>query len=148
MPQTHLSLHYHLVFHTKRNLPVIAADWRNRLHEFLGGCVNTAGGVPITIGGTNDHVHLVIGLKATHRLADVVKDIKVASSKWVHSEIGVLKFGWQNGYGAFTVSTSQLDRVRKYVLGQEEYHRKRTSKDEYVKLLKMAGVDYEERFLW
>ena len=78
MSQTHLSLHYHIVFHTKDNRPAINAEWRDRLHSFLGGCTKTAGGIPIAIGGTADHVHLLIGLRATHRLADFVKDIKVA----------------------------------------------------------------------
>jgi len=78
----------------------------------------------------------------------MVKDIKVAFSKWVHTEIGDSKFGWQNGYGAFTVSTSLLERVRKYVLNQEEHHKKRTAKDEYIELLKLSGVDYDERYLW
>ena len=95
MSQTHLSLHYHLVFHTKGNKPLIAPEWRERLHAFLGGCINTAGGIAIAIGGIEDHVHVFTGLKATHRLADVVKDIKVGSSKWVHTEIGDRKFGWQ-----------------------------------------------------
>jgi REP element-mobilizing transposase RayT len=148
MPQTHLSLHYHLVFHTKGNKPIIETEWRERLHAFLGGCIKTAGGIPIAVGGTDDHAHLFLGLRATHRLADVVKDVKVASSKWVHTEIGDPRFGWQNGYGAFTVSTSLLERVRKYVLNQEEHHRKRSTRDEYVKLLELAGVEYDERFLW
>jgi REP element-mobilizing transposase RayT len=148
MPQTHLSLHYHLVFHTKGNRPSIGAEWRERLYAFLGGCIRLAGGIPIAIGGTADHIHILIGLKATHRLADVVKDIKVASSKWVHTEINDPKFGWQNGYGAFTVSTSQLERVRKYVLDQETHHRKRTVKEEYVELLRLAGIEYDEKYLW
>jgi len=148
MPQTHLSLHYHIVFHTKRNMPLVTPEWRTRLHKFLAGCVRIAGGIAIAIGGTDDHVHLFVGLKAPHRLADVVKDIKVASSKWVHTEIGDSKFGWQNGYGAFTVSTSLLERVRKYVLNQEEHHKKRTANDEYIELLKLSGVDYDERYLW
>ena len=148
MPQTHLSLHYHIVFHTKDNRPTINAEWRDRLHGFVGGCTKTAGGVPIAIGGTADHVHLLVGLKATHRLADVVKDIKVASSKWVHDEIGSLLFAWQKGYGAFTVSPTQLEGVRGYVLNQEEHHRKRPFKEEYLDLLKTAGVDYDEKFMW
>lgn len=148
MAQTHLSLHYHLVFHTKNNKPIISPEWRARLHAFLGGCLKTAGGIAIAIGGTADHIHLLIGLKATHRLADVVKDIKVVSSKWVHTELNVRMFGWQNGYGGFTVGTSQLERVRKYVLNQEEHHRKKTVKEEYVELLRLAGVVYDERYLW
>ena len=148
MPQTHLSLHYHLVFHTKDNRPLIHDDWRAALHSYLGGCLKTANAVPVAIGGTADHVHLLIGLRATHCLADVVKDIKVASSKWVHTELNHRLFGWQNGYGAFTVGTSQLERVRQYVLNQEQHHRKKTAKEEYVELLKLAGIEYDDKYLW
>lgn len=146
MSQTHLSLNYHLIFHTKDNRPTISPVWRERLHAFLGGCLNIAGAIPIAVGGTVDHVHLLIALRATHRLADVVKDIKVASSKWVHTEIGARLFGWQGGYGAFTVSPRQIENVRKYVLDQERHHRKQTAREEYIDLLKMAGLDYDERY--
>ena len=107
-----------------------------------------SGAVPIAVGGTEDHEHILTGLRATHRLADVVKDIKVASSKWVHQEIGSRLFGWQSGYGAFTVSPSQIEKVRHYVLNQEEHHRKKTVQEEYVDLLKLAGVEYDEKYLW
>lgn len=148
MPQTHLSLFFHLVFHTKGNKAIIRDGWRNELHAYLGGCLRTAGAVAIAIGGTADHVHLLISLRATHCLADVVKDIKVASSKWVHQELGYRLFGWQKGYGAFTVSKSQLERVRKYVLNQERHHLNKTAKDEYVELLELSGIDYDENYLW
>ena len=127
---------------------MIFDEWRDRLYAFLGGCLKTIGGVAIAIVGTADHVHLLIGLRATHCLADVVKDIKVASSKWVHVELGHELFGWQNGYGAFTVGTSQLDRVRQYVLNQEEHLRKKTAKDEYIELLHLAGIEFDEKYLW
>ncbi len=148
MPQTHLSLHFHLVFHTKGNVGSISPEWRARLHAFLGGCIRTLGGIAIAVGGTDDHIHILIGLRATHRLADVVKDIKVASSKWVHTEIGVRSFAWQNGYGAFTVGTPQLERVRSYVLNQEKHHRTISAKEEYVEILDMAGVEYDAQYLW
>lgn len=148
MPQTHLSLNYHIVFHTKNNVAMISAEWRDRLHAFIGGCVKTSGGIPIAVGGTDDHVHLLGGLRATHCLADVVKDIKVASSKWVHQEIGAKLFIWQKGYGAFTVSPGNLERVRNYVLNQEEHHRKRSFREEYIELLNAAGVEYDEKYMW
>ena len=91
MPSTHLSLHYHLVFSTTERRAWIEPAWKDRLHAFLGGAVRTAGGVAESVGGTNDHVHLLIGLKATHRLADVLRDIKAASSGWVHQALGSLQ---------------------------------------------------------
>ena len=97
MPSTHLSLHYHVVFSTKDRVPSIAAAWRERLHAYLGGVVRNVNGVPEAIGGIADHVHLLIGLRATACLADVVRDVKAVSSRWVHEEIGEHSFAWQGG---------------------------------------------------
>ena len=148
MPSTHLSLHYHLIFSTKDREPIIVAGWRERLHAYLGGVARNVEGVPEAIGGVADHVHLLIGLRATARLADVVRDLKAVSSRWVHDEIGERAFAWQEGYGAFTVSASQRGAVREYIAGQEEHHRIRTFQEEYVELLQRSGVEYDERYLW
>ena len=148
MPSTHLSLHYHVVFSTKARAPVIAAAWRERLHAYLGGVVRNVEGVPEAIGGVTDHVHLLIGLRATAYLADVVRDVKAVSSRWVHEEIGDRTFAWQEGYGAFAVSASQREMVGEYIARQEEHHRKRTFQKEYLELLKRSGVEYDERYLW
>lgn len=112
MPSTQFSLRYHLVFSTKDRTPSIVLAWRDRLHAFLGGTVNVLDGVPEAIGGVADHVHMLVGLRATHRLADVLREIKAVSSRWVHDEIGEKTFAWQEGYGAFTVGPSQCDEVR------------------------------------
>ena len=89
MPSTYLSLHYHLVFSTKDRAPLIEPSWRNRLHEYLGGTVEGLKGFPQGVGGIADHVHLLVGLKATHCLADFMRELKKASSVWVHEEIGM-----------------------------------------------------------
>ena len=104
MSSTHLSLHYHIVFSTKNREPLITTEWRERLHAYLGGIIRDLGGVPECVGGIADHVHLLIGLKATHRLCDVLRDLKHSSSKWAHETIGIKEFGWQDGYGAFVDS--------------------------------------------
>jgi REP element-mobilizing transposase RayT len=148
MPSTHLSLHFHVVFSTKDRAPVIASPWRPRLHAFLGGIVNQLGGVPEAIGGVNDHVHLLIGLRATHRLADVLRELKAVSSRWVHEEIGLKTFAWQEGYGGFTVGAAHCPAVQKYVASQEEHHRTRSFQDEYLEFLNRAGVVADERYLW
>lgn len=148
MSSTHLSLHYHIVFSTKERRAIIGNEWRRRLHGVLGGSIKTIHGVPEAIGGTCDHIHLLVGLRATHRLADVVKDIKTSSSRWIHTEIKSKLFAWQTGYGAFTVSVSQIEKVKNYILNQEEHHRKKNFQDEYVELLKLAQVDYDEKYLW
>ena len=148
MPATHLSLHYHLIFSTKHRLKMILKEWRSDLHAYLGGIVKGIKGVPLAIGGIEDHVHLLVGLRATHRLDYVLRDVKADSSSWVHNVIGKKKFEWQSGYLGLTVSPSQIEAVRNYILNQETHHRRKTFKEEYLELLKLSGIDYDEKFLW
>ena len=148
MSSTHLSLHYHIVFSTKDRHPWIEADWRDDLHGYLGGCVKTLGGVPEEIGGVADHVHVLIGLRATHCLADVIREIKKVSSRWVHEQRSVPDFSWQEGYGAFTVSRSNIAGVRRYIATQEEHHQRQPFESEYLALLKKHEIEFDKRFLW
>ena len=148
MPSTHLSLHFHVVFSTKNREPWIAAGFRSELHAYLGGVVRGLEGIPLAVGGVADHVHLLLGLKATHRLADVMREIKSESSRWVHQTQKLPAFTWQEGYGGFTVGPGDLERVRSYILGQEEHHRVKTFQEEYVAMLERAGVEYNPAYLW
>jgi REP element-mobilizing transposase RayT len=148
MPSTHLSLHYHIVFSTKDRFPFIKGEWDDRLHAYLGGTIKTSEGVPLAINGVGDHVHILAGLRATHRLADFVQDVKQTSSRWVHETIGIKNFAWQPGYAAYTVSASNLDVVIKYIANQKEHHRKKSFQEEYVQFLKKSGVKYDEQYLW
>jgi len=147
MSSTHLSLHYHLVFGTKNHESLIGSDWRARLHAFLGGVIRTLNGVPEAVGGVADHVHLLVGLRATRTLSDVLREIKSISSAWVHENVGIRSFAWQEGYGAFTVSASQLENVRAYIQQQEEHHRTRSFREEYVALLNRCGVEFDARYV-
>lgn len=148
MPSTHLSLHVHVVFSTKERRSFIADDWRQDLHAYLGGCVKTINGIPLAIGGVADHVHLLLGMRATHCLADVVRDIKKSSSRWIHESIGQRIFEWQEGYGAFTVSASNVAAVKSYIQKQEEHHRRSRFEDEYRELLEKHEIEFDERYLW
>jgi REP element-mobilizing transposase RayT len=148
MPSTHSSLHIHIVFSTKERIPMISNEWRNRLHSYLGGIVKGLEGVPLAVGGIADHVHLLVGLKTSHRIDYLLRDVKADSSGWVHKEIGKTKFAWQKGYSVFTVSPSNIEGVKRYVLNQEEHHRRKTFQEEYVELLKAANIEYDEQFLW
>ena len=147
MSSTYLSLHYHLVFGTKNREPLIAPEWRNRLHDYLGGTIRGLGGFPEGIGGVADHVHLLIGLKATHCLADILRELKKASSAWVHEEIGLRSFAWQEGYAACTVSATSRDAVRHYIANQEEHHRVKSFREELVEMLNKAGIEYDPKYL-
>jgi len=146
MASTFLSLHYHIVFSTKERRPFIRQPWRANLHEYLGGTVRGLGGIPEIIGGVEDHVHLLVGLKATHCLADFMRDLKRASSNWI-AENHEKEFSWQDGYAAFTVSVSNCEAVREYIQNQPEHHRKTSFQDELVRLLEKHGVKYDAKFL-
>ena len=147
MGSTYLSLHYHLVFSTKNRKPTIASDWRDRVHEYLGGTVRGLGGVPEAVGGVADHVHLLVGLRATHTLADFVRELKKSSSSWVKDQQLDVEFAWQEGYAAFTVSPTARSGVKRYVQNQEEHHRRRSFVEELKWLLKEAGIEYDPRYL-
>jgi REP element-mobilizing transposase RayT len=147
MSSTYLSLHYHLVFSTRDRVPSIAEDWRERLHEYLGGTIRQLGGFTQKVGGVADHVHLLVGLKSTHTLASVLRELKKSSSQWVHGEIGQQTFAWQEGYAAFTVSPTGRDGVRDYIANQAEHHRRRTFREELVDMLKRAGVESDPQYL-
>ena len=124
------------------------SEWRPRLHAYLGGVAREMGAIPEAVNGVSDHVHLLVGLRATHCLADVLRDLKRASSAWVHETIGARDFGWQDGYGAFTVSASARETVARYIAGQEQHHHKRSFQEEYIELLELCGVKYDPRYLW
>ncbi|MDB5340517.1 MAG: Transposase like protein [Planctomycetaceae bacterium] len=147
MPSTHLSLHYHLIFGTKYREASIGADWQDRLHEYLGGIINSLGGFPEIVGGVADHVHLLVRLKATHCLADVLRELKKVASSWVHDEIGLRQFAWQEGYAAFTVSPNSRDGVRTYIANQVEHHRVKSFREELIEMLERAGVEYDPKYL-
>ena len=144
---TYLSLHYHLVFSTKHRAPIIAEAWMTRLHEYMGGTVHGLGGVSQGIGGIADHVHLLVGLKATHCLADFMRELKKASSVWVHDEIHEPQFGWQDGYAAFTVSATSRVGVKRYIANQAEHHRVKPFREELKELLEKAEIEFDERYL-
>jgi putative transposase len=147
MPSTHLSLHYHLIFSTRDRRPSIVSSWRERLHAYIGGVLRERDAIPQAVGGVADHIHILAGLKATHCLADVMRDLKRGSSQWVHDTIGERGFAWQEGYGAFTVSASKREEVRKYIDRQEEHHRTRPFREEYLELLRKSGVEFDVQYL-
>ena len=146
MGSTYHSLHYHVVFSTKERRPLISAGWRSRLHEYLGGTVRGLGGVAEAVGGVDDHVHLLVSMKTTDAPADVVRDLKKASSVWVAREHDPL-FAWQEGYAIFSVSWTHNAAVRRYIAGQEEHHRQTVFLDELKRVLEKNGVEYDPRYL-
>ncbi|MFD0893662.1 IS200/IS605 family transposase [Luteolibacter ambystomatis] len=140
MPSTYSCLHVHVIFSTKDRVPVIGTAWRDRLHSFLGSVIQERGAQPVAIGGVADHVHLLIGLKPIHAPAAIVRELKSVSSKWIRENRLAPAFGWQEGYGIFSVGPSQVDAVVRYIANQEEHHRTHTAEEEFRAFLRKAGL--------
>jgi putative transposase len=150
MPQSLAKVLVHIVFSTKNWYPFLAdKNIRDEMHAYLGGTCKNLDCPVLNVGGAADHVHILCSLTRNRSLAEVVGDIKRGSSKWVKTKGGILtKFSWQNGYGAFSVGQSELDRVRAYIAGQEEHHRTKSFQDEFRAFLTEYGVEYDERYVW
>lgn len=148
MPQSLAQIYVHLVFSTKDRECFIVPDVQPRLHAYLAGTLNAIDCSALEIGGMPDHVHLLFRLGRTITLSDMVKEAKVESSKWMQEEGGVPMFAWQAGYGAFSVSASQLEVVTEYIRHQQEHHKTRTFQDEFRALLERYQVSYNEAYMW
>jgi putative transposase len=149
MPQSYTNLIYHIVFSTKNRQSLISDDVKARLFDYIGGTIRKQGGIALAINGMSDHVHVLAKLRADKAVSDVLRDLKANSSGWMHEVFPELKdFSWQNGYGAFTVSASQVEKVKEYIANQEKHHRKIGSfRDEFIKLLRANEIDFNEQYL-
>jgi putative transposase len=143
MAHTYASNFVHCVFSTKGRRPLIPAARTTELYAFLGGIARRESFTLVAAGGTANHVHVLIILPATHSLAHAVQKLKGSSSRWMGRG-----FSWQEGYGAFSVSASQVQIVRKYIQNQEEHHCKRSFEEEFVTLLRHCGVEFDARYVF
>ena len=149
MGNTFTSLHYHIVFGTRNREPWISHEIEERVWKFLGSIARKNGMKALQIGGMPDHVHVVAALPPTIAVSDAVRHLKGGSSKWIKEAFPALQgFGWQDGYGAFTVSKSNLAAVIAYVRNQREHHRVKTFQEEYLAFLKRHQIQYEEKYVW
>jgi len=146
MSHTYVSQLTHVVFSTKERRPAIREDMRLRLWSFLGGIARQNGFKTIAVGGTDNHIHILLSLSATMPLAKAVQLLKGGSSKWLNETIKP-RFEWQQGYGAFSVSISQQDQTVAYINTQQEHHRKRNFEDEFIAFLKKHKIDYDARYV-
>jgi REP element-mobilizing transposase RayT len=146
---SYICSYVHCVFSTKDRQPLIHAQLRERLWPYLGGIARENGMSAVSIGGIEDHVHLLLSLPATMPIAKAMQLIKGGSSKWVHDTFADQQFfGWQTKYGAFSVSVSQLERIVKYIENQGSHHRKMSFQEEFQMLLRKHHIQYDERYLW
>ncbi len=148
MPHTYSDIWLHLIFCTKERQPIIDETWRPRLYEYLGGIARGLEGLPLAINGMADHVHMLVRIKPIHRIDYFLRDLKANSSAWVRQQGLSASFAWQRGYGAFSVSESQVAIVRRYIERQSEHHLKKSIEDEFKGLLRAHKVDFDEKYLW
>ena len=149
MPKSYTNLLYHLVFSTRERKPIITAERQPRLYEYVGAIIRELGGIALAIGGVEDHLHLLAKLRPDKALSDVLRDLKANSSGWMHDVFpDAQDFSWQKGYGAFSVSTSLVPAVTAYINNQEEHHKKRSFRDEFIVMLRVNEIEFDERFLW
>jgi REP element-mobilizing transposase RayT len=149
MPHTFTSLLVHVIFSTKDRAPDLSPELTTRLFPYMGGIVRECKGTALIVNGPADHVHLLLSIPATLSIADMLRVLKANSSRWVHEQFPERKrFGWQAGYGAFTVSGSRSEGVRNYIASQEEHHRRVSFQEEFLTLLRKHGLECDVRDLW
>ena len=149
MAQTYTSLLIHIIFSTSGRAPLLTDAIRLDVHAYLGGILRELDAIPIAIGGTADHVHLLTRLPANLALADCLRIVKTNSSRWVKERCSQQrKFAWQGGYGAFSVSESRRAAVIRYIRDQAQHHRRISFQDEFLALLKNHRVEFDGRYIW
>jgi putative transposase len=149
MANTYHQIYIQAVFAVKYRAAVIHKDWKSQLFAVMGNLINETGCKTLIVNGVEDHVHCFFGLKPSVSVSEVMKNAKAKSSKWLN-ETSLLKhhFEWQGGFGAFSYCHSHMNRVYRYVLNQEEHHRKQIFREEYIQLLKDHNIEYDERYLF
>jgi REP element-mobilizing transposase RayT len=149
MSGTYTNLLYHIIFSTKERRQFITPAIEPELFAYIGGVIRNQKGILLEINGVADHVHLLARFKPNLALSDIVRDVKANSSKWLNDEKSKFhKFGWQDGFAAFTVSESQVERVRGYIRNQKNRHKRMSFKEELFATLQRNRVEFDERYLW
>lgn len=149
MANTYTQIHIQTVFAVQNRQSLIGDKWKDDLYKYITAIIQNNDHKILQINGMPDHIHILFGLRPVQSLSDLMKQVKQDSSKWINqNNLAGGKFSWQEGYGAFSYSKSQLPRVIKYIQNQQEHHRKQTFREEYLALLKTHGVDYDERYIF
>jgi len=149
MPQSLSKLYVHLAFSTKHREPLLLAPLRTQIHAYLAAVLKNHDSPAVEVGGTIDHVHALFRLSKNRSPAEIVEEIKTSSSKWVKTQgKALVNFHWQNGYGGFSVSPADVEKVAEYIAQQEAHHRAMTLQEEYRRLLESHGIEFDERYVW
>jgi len=144
---SHTKLACHIVFATKERAPMLTNELRPDMHKFIGGIIRNIKGMPIEIGGVADHVHVLAGVPPTLSVAQFIGKIKANSSRWAGIRTNG-RFAWQVRYAAFSVSESDVESLRHYIRNQEEHHKTVSFKEEYIALLRLHNIEFDEEHLW
>lgn len=148
MANTYTQIHLHLVFAVQNREGLIRKEWKEELYRYITGIIKNHGHKVLAINGMPDHVHILIGMRPTQSLSDLMQDIKGDSSKWINlKEFIKSRFSWQSGYGAFSIDKSRVNAVIEYIKNQELHHRMKSFKNEYLDLLKEFGVEFDISFV-
>jgi len=149
MPNTYTQIHLQIVFAVKYRQGLIENAWKDDLCKYITGTIQSYDHKMLAVNGVEDHIHILIGMRPTQSLSDLLQDIKSGSSKWINdNKLTKRKFAWQEGYGAFSYSKSHVPNVIRYIHNQEEHHRKKSFLEEYEEFLKKFEVDYDRRYIF
>ncbi|MCG2587186.1 IS200/IS605 family transposase [Rhodohalobacter sulfatireducens] len=149
MANTYTQLYIQFVFAVQNRISLIRPEWEEMLYRYMTGIIQNKSHKMIAINGMPDHIHMFIGFEPVDHMSELIKVVKGESSKWIRKK-GFVKgrFNWQSGYGAFSYSRSHIDRVYHYIHNQEEHHKKKTFREEYIELLEKFDVEYDERYIF
>ncbi|MDO9258165.1 MAG: IS200/IS605 family transposase [Bacteroidales bacterium] len=149
MAGTYSQIYLQVVFAVKGRENLISPKWRDELYKYIAGIIKNKEQKPIIVNGMRDHIHLFIGLRPSMAISDLVRDIKNNSSNFINEKRWVKgRFSWQEGYGVFSYSHSQIETVYNYILNQEEHHRKKTFREEYIDFLERFEIEYNKKYLF
>jgi REP element-mobilizing transposase RayT len=149
MANTYTQLYFHIIFAVKRRENYISSEWKNELYKYITGIVSNKKQKLMIINGMPNHIHILIGTKPNCNLSDLVRDIKANSSKWINEKKFIRqRFEWQTGFGAFTISQSQIPKIVNYIKTQEEHHQIKTFREEYVEFLNAYKIDFNPEYIF
>lgn len=149
MSNTYTQIHLQFVFAVKYRRSVIESSWKDELYKYITGIIQNNKHKLLSINGMPDHIHILIGMRPTQSVSDLLQDIKGNSSKWINDKrFTKSKFEWQEGYGAFSYGKSQIKDVMAYIENQEQHHKKRTFREEYLDFLEKFEIDYNEKYIF
>jgi len=149
MANTYTQIHIHAIFAVQNRYCVIQKSWKDELYKYITGIIKQNQHKPLVINGMPDHIHLLFGMRPSQSLSDLMQDVKGNSSKWLNEKNFMKsRFSWQEGFGAFSYSKSQIPKVIKYINDQETHHKRKTFIEEYEDFLRAFSVDHDERYVF